>query len=299
MNRHSHKLRILLLSLVCIGVLAGGTYAAYTKSAHHKWVVAAQETPSDLRFSSNYLASCDWKNLSYVTRLVSAGGDTVTVGVTVCNYPQSDLSRVNDSNITYTLKTQLVKEDGSNASVDGLTVRINDSDFGTSLSGTLTGGVASQNLYRITLSAADLGKLENVYLQIAAVPEDASAAATENQALAGRLRILPAAAQATPWAGHFADTAAYTTNLDAFNYEIQGSAQGKVTLSWDSSKVDLSLWSRALLKADGDNPITFSVGGADQPTSYRLQFYRTCPIPEDETWNSVKASYVTAAFTPD
>ena len=299
MNRHSHKLRILLLSLVCIGVLAGGTYAAYTKSAHHKWVVAAQETPSDLRFSSNYLASCDWKNVTYVTRLVSAGGDTVTVGVTVCNYPQNDLSRVNDSDITYTLKTQLVKEDGSVASVEGLTIRINESDFGASLSATLKGGVASQNLYRIILSAADLGKLENVYLQLAAVPEDASAAATEHQALAGRLRILPAAAQATPWAGHFADTPA-CTSLDAFNYEIQGSAQGKVTLSWDSSKVALSPWSRALLTADGgNNSITFSVGGADQPTSYRLQFYRTCPIPADETWDSVKASYVTATFIPD
>lgn len=298
MNRHSHKLRILLLSLVCIGVLASGTYAAYTKSAHHKWVVAAQETPSDLRFSSNYLASCPRENLSYVTRLVSAGGDTVTVGVTVCNYPQNDLSRVNDSDITYTLKTRLVKEDGSDASVDGLTIRINESNFGTSLPGTLTGGVASQNLYRITLSAADLGKLENVYLQIAAVPKDASAAATENQALAGRLRILPAAAQATPWAGHFADTPE-CTSLDAFNYEIQGSAQGKVTLSWDSSKVTLSPWSRALLTADDGNPITFSVGGADQPTSYRLQFYRTCPIPEDEDWSSVNASYVTAVFTPD
>lgn len=297
MNRHSHKLRILLLSLMCIGVLAGGTYAAYTKSAHHKWVVAAQETPSDLRFSSNYLASCDWKNLSYVTRLVSAGGDTVTVGVTVCNYPQNDLSRVNDSDITYTLRTQLVKEDGSDASVEGLTIQINDSAFGTSLSGTLTGGVASQNLYRITLSAADLGKLENVYLQIAAVPEDASAAATENKALAARLRILPAAAQATPWTGHFADTAA-CTSLDAFNYEIQGSAQGKVTLRWDSNKVALSPWSRALLNADDGNPITFSVGGADQPTGYRLQFYRTCPIPADETWDSVNA-YVTAAFAPD
>ena len=298
MNRHSHKLRILLLSLVCIGVLAGGTYAAYTKSAHHKWVVAAQETPSDLRFSSNYLASCPRENLTYVTRLVSAGGDTVTVGVTVCNYPQSDLSRVNDSDITYTLQTRLVKEDGSAASVEGLTVRINESNFGASLSGTLTGGVASQNLYRIILSAADLGKLENVYLQIAAVPEDASAAATENQALAGRLRILPAAAQATLWTGHFADTPA-CTSLDAFNYEIQGSAQGKVTLSWDSSKVALSPWSRALLNAGDGNPITFPVGGADQPTSYRLQFYRTCPIPADETWDSVKASYVTATFIPD
>lgn len=297
MNRHSHKLRILLLSLMCIGLLAGGTYAAYTKSAHHKWVVAAQETPPDLRFSSNYLASCPRENLSYVPRLVSAGGDTVTVGVTVCNYPQNDLSRVNDSHITYTLQTQLVKEDGSDASVEGLTIQINGSAFGTSLSGTLTGGVASQNLYRITLSAADLGKLENVYLQIAAIPDASSAAATENKALAARLRILPAAAQATPWTGHFADTAA-CTSLDAFNYEIQGSAQGQMTLKWDSSKVALSPWSRALLKADGDNPITFSVGGADQPTGYRLQFYRTCPIPADETWSSVNA-YVTAAFAPD
>lgn len=297
MNRHSHKLRMLLLSLVCIGVLAGGTYAAYTRSAHHKWVVAAQETPSDLRFSSNYLASCDWKNVTYVSRLVSAGGDTVTIGVTVCNYPQNDLSRVNDSSITYTLRTRLVKEDGSPASVDGLAIQINGSAFGTSLSGTLTGGVASQNLYRITLSAADLKKLENVYLQIAAIPDTSSAAATENKALAARLRILPAAAQATPWTGRFADTAA-CTSLDAFNYEIQGSAQGKVTLRWDSSKVALSPWSRALLTADDGNPITFSVGGADQPTSYRLQFYRTCPIPADEDWNIVNA-YVTAAFAPD
>ncbi len=297
MKKHSRKLLILLLCLVCIGVLASGTYAAYTKSVHHKWVVAAQETPSDLRFSSNYLESCDRNSLAYATRLISAGSEAVTIGVTVCNYPQNDLSRVNEATINYALQTSLVNEDGTSASVADVTIQINGSNFGTSLFGTLEGGKASQNLYLITLTAADIAKLGNVYLQIVAMPDESSAAATENKTLAGRLKILPASAQAVGWTGAFTDVPSDTAVLDAFNYELSGTAQGTVTLSWKADKVQLGKWSQELLGGTtSGNSVSFAVGGADQPTKYRLQFYRVGGIPAGET-SGVVSSYVSCTFT--
>ena len=68
-----------------------------------------------------------------------------------------------------------------------------------------------------------------------------------------------------------------------------------MTLTWDSTKVTLGQWSQALLGVGNTSPVSFSVGGADQPTSYRLQFYRVDGIPDGETEAKVR-QYVTCSF---
>ena len=92
----------------------------------------------------------------------------------------------------------------------------------------------------------------------------------------------------TPWSGKFAEITSDsqdTTDLDAFNYVISGTAKTDVRISWNSQFVTLSPWSLNLFdEADlqkGDNYIQISVGEAG--TSYTLQFYRANGIPENET----------------
>ncbi len=280
MKKLQRNLLIFLLSLASIGVLAAGTYAAYTKSVYHKYVVAAQATVLDLRFSSNYLESYPVDSPNYADRLVSASGsNTVVIGLTVCNYPQNVIALVNENSITYTLTAQLENKDGNPVSVDNIT--LDNMDFPVkSISGTLAGGVASQNMHRISFSSEIIDQLSDVYIRILVTPDSSSAVATENRVLAGRLRILPAASQSTAWRGSFSDGITDFSQLDAFNYLISGTAEGTLTLTW-SDDVTLSPWSvEQLLGAgkslpEGTHSVTFPVGGADTPTSYLLQFYRT------------------------
>lgn len=295
MKQSRRILTTVLLGLCCLALLAGGTYAAYTSHAYVKRVVSTQAVQSDLRFSSNYLAACPVSAPEYVERVISVSGDADAVfGVTVCNYPQHDLSRVNENDITYTLTVTLVNSDGTAYSGDTGGITVNSISLPTQLSGqTLPGGSATQNLYTVRIPAEKIAALSNCFLRLTAIPENA--AATGGSALAGQLRVTPASAQAAGWSGRFTDDLSDPKALDAFNYELSGSAQGTVTLTW-TDRVQLGLWSQQLLGASASgNSITFSVGGADQPTVYPLQFYRVGGIPEDETGADVRG-YVSCSF---
>lgn len=293
MKRTKRALMISLLSLLCIAVLAAGTYAAYTTHASVKRVVSTQANQTELRFSSNYLSPCSTTGSDgYAQRIVSVGSSAdVSFGVTVCNYPQDDLSQVNEANIAYTLSASLVDQNGVGISVNGVTVK--EAALPRSFNDTLPGGQATQHLYVVSIPASAISALSDAYLQLVATPTDGTA--TGGMKLAGRLKIVPSAGQAIGWTGNFTDSLSNPTQLDAFNYEISGSAQGTVTLTWDSTKVTLGQWSQALLGVGNTSPVTFSVGGADQPTSYRLQFYRVDGIPDGETEAQVR-QYVTCSF---
>lgn len=294
MKQTKRALMISLLSLLCVAVLAAGTYAAYTTHDSVKRVVSTQANQTELRFSSNYLSPCSSTTGSdgYAQRIISVGSSAeVSFGVTVCNYPQDDLSQVNEASITYTLSASLVDQNGASISVDGVTV--NGTALSRSFNDTLPGGQATQHLYVVRIPASAISALSNAYLQLVAAPTDGTA--TGGMQLAGRLKIVPSAGQAAGWTGRFTDSLSDPTQLDAFNYEISGSAQGTVTLTWDSTKVTLGQWSQALLGVGNTSPVSFSVGGADQPTSYRLQFYRVDGIPEGETEADVM-KYVACSF---
>ena len=91
------------------------------------------------------------------------------------------------------------------------------------------------------------------------------------------------------WSGGFVDDQTRkSTNYDAFNYEIHGSAEGIVTLKINGP-IQISEFSLKELgpSVSATSPISFQVGGEGKPTSYRLQFYRTGAIPTDETWDTV------------
>lgn len=250
---------LLLLVLCCAAVAATGTYAAYSTystSGYVKRVVAAQSAKSNnaSRFSSNYLTETSSGN-----RLVSVtnAGTSVIVGITVCNYPQDDSTLFNADTITYTISFKVYGDDGKEIADSGITL----GESGSTI--TLTGGETSHHLHKLTIPSDMLDEISAGYIEVTATPS----APTGLPPLSAKLQIVQAAAQQTGWAGEV------TSSDDAINYQIHGTKQGTVTITWKEDVVSLSKWSAEMLEQDPTSPLTISVGGEGKPTSYLLQFY--------------------------
>lgn len=247
---------LLLLVLCCAAVAATGTYAAYSTSGYVKRVIAAQSAKSNnaLRFSSNYLTETSSGN-----RLVSVtnAGTSVIVGITVCNYPQDDSTLFNADTITYTISFKVYGDDGNEIADSGITLGESGSN------NTLTGGETSHHLHKLTIPSDMLDEISAGYIEVTATPS----APAGLPKLSAKLQIVQAAAQQTGWAGGI------TSLDDAINYQIHGTKQQTLTITWNENVVSLSKWSAEMLGQSPTSPLTISVGGEGKPTSYLLQFY--------------------------
>jgi len=247
---------LLLLVLCCAAVAATGTYAAYSTSGQVKRVIAAQSAKSNnaSRFSSNYLTETSSGN-----RLVSVtnAGTSVIVGITVCNYPQDDSTLFNADTITYTISFKVYGDDGNEIADSGITLGESES------TNTLTGGETSHHLHKLTIPSDKLDKISAGYIEVTATPS----APAGLPKLSAKLQIVQAAAQQTGWAGGI------TSLDDAINYQIHGTKQQTLTITWNENVVSLSKWSAEMLGQSPTSPLTISVGGEGKPTSYLLQFY--------------------------
>jgi hypothetical protein len=255
-NQQRKYVLLLLLVLCCAAVAATGTYAAYSTSGYVKRVIAAQSAKSNnaLRFSSNYLTETSSGN-----RLVSVtnAGTSVIVGITVCNYPQDDSTLFNADTITYTISFKVYGDDGNEIADSGITLGESGSN------NTLTGGETSHHLHKLTIPSDMLDEISAGYIEVTATPS--APAGLPN--LSAKLQIVQAAAQQTGWAGGI------TSLDDAINYQIHGTKQQTLTITWNENVVSLSKWSAEMLGQSPTSPLTISVGGEGKPTSYLLQFY--------------------------
>lgn len=317
------------LVVFCAAWLVTGTYAAYTKVDSIKRVVSTT-SGAEVRFSSNHMTlknGTDQESTYKLTAIASSGASSVSVSTTVCNFPQGDAAKSNPNTIGYYFTAELldiagspVKADsqlrysnaeGNEVTVSGATIaaalKIKEVSFTTDDSGAyrleipnqqLAGGEAHQNVYKLTCEAANAAMLDAVMIQMKAIPTDpTSCGIGAGQFLAGRLRVLMNSGRSTVWTGRFTDTGVTDTpsGLDAFNYEISGTAKGNYVLTWDPDKVALSPWfleDIAHSTNSEDSSITISLGNPGTPTSYRFVFYRVGGIPERETWDAVR-EYVT------
>ena len=262
MQKHPNPQRkyvlLLLLVLCCAAVAATGTYAAYSTSGYVKRVIAAQTeaTSSARRFSSNYLTE---NGSTTGNRLVSVtnAGTSVIVGITVCNYPQNDATLFNTDTITYTISFKVCDAAGNEITSSGITL----SESGSAI--TLTGGKTSHHLHKLTIPSDMLDQISAGYIEVTATPS----APAGLPSLSAKLQIVQAAAQQTGWVGEV------TSSDDAINYQIHGTKQGTLTITWNKDVVSLSKWSAEMLEQPATSPLTISLGGAGKPTSYLLQFY--------------------------
>lgn len=312
MNRkHRNWITIWLIAVSAL-LIVTGTYAAYTSVKYAKSVAVARKEGDGVRFSSNYL---DLKTSEETPQLkvLSASGKTVSVAITVCNYTQNepDLSHVGD--ITYTMKIDILdvngnplvepvtytKQDGTTGSVSKnnllQSLRVNDKSSNGEIfsENTLFGVSPTQHIYTITCTQPEY--LSAISIRMTATPIRGTIDDINGKVLTARLKILTSTSQ-TGWTGRITDQ----PRVDAFNFEMSGTTEETMILSWDSSKVEISKWSLSELtvtvvpspKENGRTEATIKVGGVGKPTSYRLQFYRTSAIPANETQEDLNG-YVT------
>lgn len=314
MNRKHRKWITIWLIVVSALLIVTGTYAAYTSVKYAKSVAVARKEGEGVRFSSNYL---DLKTSEETPQLkvLSASGKTVSVAITVCNYTQNepDLSHVGA--VTYTMQVDILdvngsklgesvtytKQDGTTGSVpksdllQSLSVTMNntssDGETFTFSENTLSGGSPTQDIYTITCTQPEY--LSAISIRMTATPTGGTIDDINGKVLTARLKILTSTSQ-TGWTGRITDQ----RGVDAFNFEMSGTTEETMILSWDSSKVEISKWSAAELgittttTSNNRTEARINLGGVGNPTSYRLQFYRTSAIPADETQEALNG-YVT------
>lgn len=291
----------LWLAVVSVLVFAGGTYAAYSSVRYMKSVaVAKAETAetADICFSSNYLLRRSENEPNAPVRLISVGGQTNTsVAITVCNYQQNAPEKPHKTDITYSLTAKLLDADGGELTLTEeqlaelktkLTIQktggTSDGAWAGatfSASGLLSGGVQDWDVYTITCTEPEL--LNTVSIQMRVVPASCEYCPLGNYVLFSRLKMIATTNMAQAWAGHIMDTVVNAGDvIDAFNYELYGTAKGTVTLRW-TEDVTPTIWSLEKILPPGadieaaltNRMITVQVGGIGKPTSYRVQFYRT------------------------
>lgn len=329
--KNSRRWIILSLSLVCIALLIPGALAAYTNVESIKRVVSTKSMGEDIRFSSNYLSLCDRSEENYPRKMISAGTQgELQIPISICNYPQNDITRTSDEAIRYTFEVRLVDLEGQAINKDTVIFYQDAGGIQRSLTGAelaamclvngqalstetcsmnlignvLPGGTASTHSYRIGCAAGNVPCFREVMIQLKAIPEGAEGLLSTKM-LAGMLRFLSVTSQSNQWTGSFLDTGRATTELDAFNYELSGTAEGIMKLIWKPQYVEPGIWSledMGLTESDvvkdaeaGVHYVEFQVGGVGNPTQYRLQFYRTNGIPEGENWDAVR-QYVSFTF---
>lgn len=292
MKQNKKLVILILLVLTCLALAVTGSVAAYNKTSFVKRVITTKSGSSELRFSSNYLSHMRQGD-SYPQKVIRISGAGLSVGVTVCNYPQSDITKFSNSEIKFKLKVELRAPDGqtvTDGTLSKITINATSLDkFDFEEEYSLPGGKSSMKLFNFVCT--DASNLKDYSLRIDAIPTD-----TGMDKLGADLKLTSGEAMETAWSGEFShDNNDDPKKLDAFNYVISGSAKGTVKLKV-AGPIKISEFSFTELNAKvEDDVISFDVGGEGQPTSYRLQFYRTTAIPTDETWDTVKG-YITFGF---
>lgn len=255
---------LILLVLVCLVLLLTGTYAAYTNTAYAKRVVTTGIDTNAVPFSSNYLYEYS-SGSTYVRHVITVPKNGSTpVDLAIYNYPLKDSTRFSSDAISYELKISVVGKDGSAIGLNPPSIEPNAGKY------TLPGGQISTNVFTITFAHDDVTTFKDCLVRITAA---STKGLSTSKTLAAEFELISASEMTSDWRGQFTDEE-NPEDLSAFNYEVYGTAEGTVTITWDGNVI-LSKWSRDdLAPGSTGNSISFDVGGEGKPTSYLMQFYR-------------------------
>lgn len=265
MNQKKRLHLLIGLLLVCLVLLATGTYAAYTNTASVKRVVTTGIDSDAPPFSSNYLVDCSGNNY-YRYRISASEKEDTKLYLTLFNYPRNNSTKPSSNDITYTLQFEMIPDDGQSSVPTGLP-SISPS---VAENHTLRGGGVSFITYTLTFTPDLVKKMEGCCLRVTATTTSGIAAGCT---LGADFRLVPASGRSTKWSGKWIETS--ISSSDALNFEISGTSEGTVTVDWSASANDINLsqWCiRDASSSDGTSA-TFKVGGLNAPTSILLQFY--------------------------
>ena len=278
--------------LLAAAIIAGTAAAQFTLSHRARRVIAAYDA-AEMLFSSNYMQEQRVQR-SYYTDSESG---SVTVDVTVCNYVQGNHFVFRDQAFSYSLEARVVRiengiavelADVTSAGVptiefDGDTphpLAENGSYIPYTFSGMEMDPEAEgrgdiTHIYHLTFPEAFLDD-PSCYVQLIAVPS-----VSDLKPISVWLNYKKSAAAAVrEWELVAQDnTSNPIGDYSGFNYQLRGSGAGTVTLSWDSSLLEISeiflesVGAPAPVTSNGFKSIEIAVDSFVK-NSYDIQFYR-------------------------
>lgn len=338
----------LVVAIIAVGTFI--TFASYTGIYSMKRVVSTTASAGVL-FSSNSMQSYTGDDIPSRHITTSQASGNYSYNLTVCDFAQSDpLTRYkSDSGIPYNLTAQLyVKVNGNYYPVNDKTnvspeIRTHaesrtfsiqySSDGGTNVAAdnnpiSLSGGnevsFSSQNIrpqisgnaipngtnkYAIIFDEYELGDNQtyDYYIKVTAHPTNGDDSLRD---IACYLYLTKSVATDSSWTGRLQETS-NTSSYDAYNYILEGSGSGTVTVRWNSSYIDVSeiflaqnnLTSKVVTEAADANGhvwkhFDLDVGKAVNGTvinRYEIQLYKN---NEDGDYSNV-SGYINGSYTAD
>jgi len=247
--------------------------------------------------------------------------DTPNVSVNVFNYPYPKKSAFRQDDTTYTLTATLKKQSAGNTFIDltneqiselgsfsySITYKGSTFTFGTDgnvsheFNCTIDGGDFNQDVFSLHFDATELtSDAPNGYcMELIADPDD-----TELPTLTGYVMVKYIKTAAGGWSGRL-ETLEDGKEYDAYNYIVEGTGSGKITIHWNPEYVSINKWflqnsentfykttnvlgssdveeSSVTTDSDGMRSLTIVVNSQSR-NRYEIQFYKVGSNEEDYT----------------
>ena len=298
MKREKTNLLIIInCSLAVIFLLLAGSLAAYTSLSNAKRTIST--VGSKQLFSSNILLEYEKEDdIQGDSMSFSKDGDS-TFKVSVCNYSQDNLEKYASEVINYTIKVSLMDQNGKEVTDQNVLSQYKwdntpFSELKNDITDCLLKGQKLQHIYSITVPAE---YMKGYKIKIIAEPQK------NGYHSLGRIISFSEDVSSSEWKIDYLNDEqeqnAY--DLGCINTRLTGSEYAKLTLTWDTTHVQIDPWFLEDIKKSNvyiessDKSLTFKAGGDSGFNQYDITFYRTNPVHGDdstpENWDAIK-SYI-------
>ena len=298
MKRRTPNLLIIInCSLACMFLLIAGSLAAYTSLSNAKRTIST--VGSKQLFSSNILLEYEQED-DIQSKFMSFSKDAdSTFKVSVCNYSQDNPEKYASEDINYTIKVSLMDQNGKEVTDPNVLSQYkwDNTPFSNleDLPDTLLSGQKSEHIYSITVPA---GYMKGYKIKIIAEP------GKNGYRSLGRTISFSEDVASSEWKIDYLndeqEQKAY--DLGCINTRLTGSEYAILTLTWDTSHVQIDPWFLEDIKkstnvyiSSNNNSLIFKAGEDSGFNQYDITFYRTNPVHSDdstpENWNAIK-SYI-------
>ena len=238
----------------------------------------------------------DFSQSDLMTRYVSANGLVYTLTAQLCvklngsYYPISDTEHVSDAIRTHAASIQFdiqyASDGGTDVSASNAKQSLSGGDVITYTHHVILPSGNGTNKYAITFDEYELADVQeyDYYVKLKAEPLDSSSL----EPIACYLYLTKSLPHDSAWTGRLQETS-NLASYDAYNYIIEGSGEGTVTVRWNSAYIDINeifLANNSLTVVTEDKDANgnvykhfeLSVGHADDDgviiNRYELQLYK-------------------------
>ena len=298
MKREKTNLLIIInCSLAVIFLLLAGSLAAYTSLSNAKRTIST--VGSKQLFSSNILLEYEKEDDIQGDSMSFSKDGNSTFKVSVCNYSQDNLEKYASEDINYTIKVFLMDQNGKEVTDQNVLSQYKwdntpFSELKNDITDCLLKGQKLQHIYSITVPAE---YMKGYKIKIIAEPQK------NGYHSLGRIISFSEDVSSSEWKIDYLNDEqeqnAY--DLGCINTRLTGSEYAKLTLTWDTTHVQIDPWFLEDIKKSNvyiessDKSLTFKAGGDSGFNQYDITFYRTNPVHGDdstpENWDAIK-SYI-------